>query len=44
MQRIYTERAHLMCPNMCFGIVITIDAVFDSEKTITAIALLEVLK
>lgn len=32
MQRIYTERAHLMCPNMCFGIVITIDAVFDMEK------------
>lgn len=32
MQRIYTERAHLMCPNMFFGIAIIIDAVFDMQK------------
>ena len=32
MQRVFTERAHLMCPNMCFGIAVTIDAAFDRDK------------
>ena len=32
MQRVFTERAHLMCPNMYFGIVIMIDAIFDKER------------
>ena len=32
MQRIYTERAHLMCPNMFFGIVISIDAILERDK------------
>lgn len=31
MQRIFTERAHLMCPNMNFGIIISIDAPFDKD-------------
>ena len=29
MQRIYTERAHLMCPNMCFGIVMAVNRPYD---------------
>ena len=29
MQRIYTERAHLMCPNMCFGIAMAVDRPYD---------------
>ena len=29
MQRIYTERAHLMCPNMCFGIAIAVNRPYD---------------
>ncbi|WP_296585952.1 hypothetical protein [Ruminococcus sp.] len=36
MQRIYTERAHLMCPDMYFGIVIAIDSVFDNDRMIKA--------
>ena len=32
MQKIYTERAHLMCPNMFFGIVISIHAAFERDK------------
>lgn len=39
-QYLLTERAHLMCPNMCFGITATIDAPYDSKrikKTITAL-------
>lgn len=32
MQRFFTERAHLMCPNMCFGIVVKIDAPFDRNQ------------
>lgn len=37
MQRIYTERAHLMCPNMFFGIVISVDAAFDRDKISEAV-------
>ena len=29
MQRIFTERAHLMCPNMCFGIAMAVDRPYD---------------
>ena len=32
MEYIYTERAHLMCPNMCFGIVMCINAEFDQSR------------
>lgn len=37
MQRIYTERAHLMCPNMCFGVAVTIDSIFDNDRMIKAV-------
>ena len=30
MEYIFTERAHLMCPNMCFGIVMLINKEFDA--------------
>ena len=36
MQRIYTERAHLMCPAMFFGIVIAIDSIFDKDRVLSA--------
>ena len=32
MQRIYTERAHLMCPNMCFGIAMSVDRPYDEAS------------
>ena len=32
MQKIFTERAHLMCPNMCFGIVTIVRAGFDERR------------
>ena len=32
MQRIYTERAHLMCPNMCFGIVMAVNRPYDETS------------
>ena len=32
MQRIYTERAHLMCPNMCFGIAMAVDRPYDETS------------
>ena len=31
-KRIISERAHLMCPNMFFGIMIKIDREFDTQK------------
>jgi len=37
MEYIFTERAHLMCPNMCFGIVASVNKSFDRnlvEKTV----------
>lgn len=37
MQRIYTERAHLMCPDMFFGIAATIDSVSDNDRIIKAV-------
>lgn len=39
-QYLLTERAHLMCPNMCFGIAADMDAPYDSwriKETITAL-------
>lgn len=30
--RIFTERAHLMCPHMCFGIVMSIDSAFETGR------------
>ena len=32
MQRIYTERAHLMCPNMCFGIAMAVNRPYDETS------------
>lgn len=32
MEKIFTERAHLMCPRMNFGIAMSIDSVFDKER------------
>lgn len=29
MEKIFTERAHLMCPHMIFGIAMSVDRVFD---------------
>jgi NRPS condensation-like uncharacterized protein len=40
-QYLLTERAHLMCPNMCFGIAATIDAPYDSEHIRESIIALE---
>lgn len=31
-QKIFTERAHLMCPNMNFGIVMSVNAAFDADR------------
>ncbi len=35
-----SERAHFMCPNMNFGIVVTIDESFDEEKFKSVIAIM----
>ena len=32
METIFTERAHLMCPRMCFGIVLKADRSFDEKR------------
>lgn len=40
-QYLLTERAHLMCPNMCFAIVATIDAAYDSQRIKESITALE---
>ena len=32
MERIFTERAHLMCPHMNFGIVLSVDRAFDEDR------------
>ncbi len=34
---LYTERAHYMCPNMHFGIMVEIDAEFDANRMIESI-------
>lgn len=40
-QYIFTERAHLMCPNMNFGIAATVDAPYDSGRIKESIAAIE---
>lgn len=40
-QYLYTERAHLMCPNMCFGIAATINAPYDADRIKNTIEALE---
>ena len=30
MQYLFTERAHLMCPHMCFGLVMTVSRPYDA--------------
>ena len=32
MEYIFTERAHLMCPNMCFGIVMCINKELNKSR------------
>ena len=32
MEYLFTERAHLACPNMCFGIAMTLEKVFEKER------------
>ena len=32
MEYLFTERAHLMCPGMCFGIAAAVRAVFDEPR------------
>ena len=32
MEYLFTERAHLACPNMCFGIAVTLEKAFDKER------------
>lgn len=32
MEYLFTERAHLVCPNMCFGITASLGKVFDKER------------
>ena len=38
---LYTERAHYMCPNMHFGIMVEIDATFDENRIIESIDVLK---
>ncbi len=38
MQRIFTERAHLMCPNMFFGIAVSVDKFYNEEDIGKAIS------
>ena len=32
MEYLFTERAHLVCPNMCFGIAASLGKAFDKER------------
>ena len=32
MEYLFTERAHLACPNMCFGIAVTLGKTFEKER------------
>lgn len=32
MEYLFTERAHLACPNMCFGIAVSLGKAFDKER------------
>ena len=36
-QFLYTERAHLMCPHMCFGIALSIDRPYDAALLQSAV-------
>ena len=36
MEKIFTERAHLMCPGMNFGIAMSVNSVFDKERITAA--------
>lgn len=41
MEYLFTERAHLVCPNMCFGIAASLGKAFDKnriEETVTRLA------
>ncbi len=41
MEYLFTERAHLVCPNMCFGIAASLGKFFDKERieeTVTRLA------
>ena len=38
MQYLFTERAHLMCPHMCFGIAATILRPFDEDRIRNTVA------
>ena len=40
MKYLFTERAHLACPNMCFGIAVTLEKAFDKERVEEADAFL----
>lgn len=40
MQYLFTERAHLMCPHMCFGIVAAVKYPYDEGRIRDAISLL----
>ncbi|MBR2264786.1 MAG: hypothetical protein IJ917_10705 [Firmicutes bacterium] len=40
MQYLFTERAHLMCPNMCFGIVMVVSWSYNASKIRATIAAL----
>ena len=37
MEYIFTERAHFMCPNMCFGIVICINRELNESRIADAV-------
>ena len=32
MEYLFTERAHLVCPNMCFGIAVSLGKAFEKER------------
>ena len=41
MEYLFTERAHLVCPNMCFGVAASLGKAFDKERieeTVTRLA------
>lgn len=35
MEYIFTERAHLMCPNMCFALILSVNRSFDNDLLIS---------
>ena len=40
MEYLFTERAHLMCPNMCFGIVMRVSSAFDEKRIRSSVSAL----